>query len=148
MYRSGPNLHDSCWISNTFHFPVWLCQIQSKHVRCLWLKSHPECLWWVKFIHTQSPGYLNGIPKFWNSLSNTRIWVLEALNIIFWKHMILWEGVAAEKWSISNHKLSHFWIEFKQERLVCVCVCVCLCVSVSVWGEETGCCNCYELLKT
>ena len=93
-----------------------------------------------------------GIPAFRQCLSNTRIWVLEALNIIFWKHMTVClrggSGSRAfgcrEVASISNHRLSHFWIDFKQERpYLCVCVCVCVWVQV----RENGCCNCYKLLR-
>lgn len=92
---------------------------------CFWLKSmryriwFPKCPWQVKCTLPQNPMHSNRhTKKFRNSPSNTGIWVLEALNIIFWKHMTVWgeECLADEKWSISNHRLSHFWIGFKQER--------------------------------
>lgn len=49
------------------------------------------------------------------------------------------ECLAAEKWSISNYRLSHFWIDFKQERPDFVCVCVC------VVGKDS--CNYYKRLR-
>lgn len=36
--------------------------------------------------------YKKHIPKFSNGLSYTGLWALEALNIIFWKHMMVGAG--------------------------------------------------------
>ena len=92
-----------------------------------------------------------GIPAFRQCLSNTRIWVLEALNIIFWKHMTVCVRGGVREQSVwlprsGEHFKSQtipFLDRFQTGKTLFVCVCVCVCVQ----ARENGCCNCYKLLR-
>lgn len=89
--------------SNNIQLPhVGKSQSTCKQMKCLGSRPwHTQSFLkadWSTFnhkLHVQMT-----IQTFWNCLSNMRIWVLEALNIIFWNHMIV--CVCVGGWLLRN----------------------------------------------